>query len=735
MKDSRLSGLYKLSVAERIEALVKQGWLSPDDAAKLRNGRHLLSSNAADKIIENVLGVFGLPFAIAPNFLVNDRDFMVPLVVEEPSIVAALSGAARLARGNGGFHAHCDESLLAGQVHITGVANPNAALRILESEKHVLLDSANQVHPRLSQRGGGVRDIDVRLLELPDAAPLIVVHLLVDTVDAMGANLVNTICEAVAPTIAGLCNGNVSLRILSNLTDRSVVTARVRYTNGDLEGNGFDGSVIRDAIVMASNIALSDPYRAATHNKGVMNGVDALAIATGNDWRAIEAAAHAYAAASGQYLPLTRWTVNAGGDLLGEISIPLKVGTVGGTLRANSAAVLGLALTGTQSAQELALLMAAVGLAQNFAALRALASSGIQEGHMKLHARSVAAAIGAPGYHFDELVTRLVESGEIKSWKAQEILDRLTAPRINSQIPNGSAAGKVILFGEHAAVYGRHALALPIPDAVRVTAARTKSAMSLAIASWGVTGKVDLDNPQGLDAAVALILRQLSIRDATFSIIIETSLPRAMGLGSSAAIAVALARALSDSMKLDVDDERINEIAFECEKLAHGTPSGVDNTISTYAEPMLFSNDDGLQAEPLALQEVPPIVIAWGNEAGLTSEQVAGVRARYERATDRYESLFNEIDRISVAGAQLLQAQNYSELGLAMNVCHGLLNALEVSTPELERMVLLARGAGATGAKLTGAGGGGSIVALCPETMDEVRSTMQQAGYRTLVLS
>jgi len=374
-------------------------------------------------------------------------------------------------------------------------------------------------------------------------------------------------------------------------------------------------------------------------------------------------------------------------------------------------------------------------LAQNFAALRALASSGIQEGHMKLHARSVAAAVGVPDEHFDELVAGLVASGEIKRWKAQEILDQLTAPQADSQRPNGSAAGKVILFGEHAAVYGRRALALPIPDAVQVTAMPTKSLNSLAIPSWGVAAQVDLDNPQGLDAAVALILDQLSIRDATFSITVETRLPRAMGLGSSAAIAVALARALSDTMKLDVDDKRINEIAFECEKLAHGTPSGVDNTISTYAEPMLFSNDGGLQVEPLVLQEVPPVVIAWGNEAGLTSEQVAGVRARYERATDRYESLFDEIDQISVAGARLLQAQNYSELGLAMNVCHGLLNALEVSTPELERMVLLARRAGATGAKLTGAGGGGSIVALCPETIDEVQSTMQQAGYQTLVLS
>jgi len=734
LNDSRIAGLYKLNVTERIEALRRQGWLSRADAERLRDGRQVLSSVAADKIIENVVGVFGLPFAIAPNFQVNGRDYMVPLVVEEPSIVAALSGAARLARSSGGFQASCEESLLAGQVYVTGVANPDAALQILQSEKAALLDAANDVHPRLSARGGGVRDLDVCLLQLPDGTPLIRVHLLVDTVDAMGANLVNTICEAVAPTIAGLCRGDVSLRILSNLADRSVVTARVRCRSSDLAGSGFDGEMVRDAIVMANNIALADPHRAATHNKGIMNGVDALAIATGNDWRAIEAGAHSFAAITGQYLPLTRWTACEGGDLLGEISIPLKIGTAGGTLDANPAAALGLAITGAESSGELALLMGAVGLAQNFAALRALASSGIQEGHMKLHARSVAAAVGTPDAYFDEVVARLVDSGEIKRWKAEEILQQVVTPKVPETAPNATAAGKVILFGEHAAVYGRHALALPIPDAVSVVVASAGTVTSLDIPSWGIVGELNFDDPQGIGAAIALILDQLDIRGASFSITVDSKLPRAMGLGSSAAIAVAVTRGICDVMQLAVDNERINAIAFECEKLAHGTPSGVDNTISTYAEPMVFCNDGTLRIETLKLAEIPPIVIACSSTVGLTSEQVAGVRARYERATQRYSALFDEIDRISRAGAKLLQARNYEELGLAMNVCHGLLNAIEVSTPELERMVTLARQAGAAGAKLTGGGGGGSIVALCPEAMDSVQSAFRQAGYRTLIL-
>jgi len=734
LNDSRIAGLYKLEVAERIEALCKHGWLSPADAERLRDGRQVLSSGAADKIIENVVGVFGLPFAIAPNFRVNERDCMVPLVVEEPSVVAALSGAARMARNSGGFRASCDESLLAGQVHITGAADPDAAIEVLRAEKPALLDTANGVHPRLSSRGGGVRDLEIHRLELPDGAPLIRLHFLVDTVDAMGANLVNTICEAVAPKIARLCQGDVSLRILSNLADRAVVKARVCYSSHDLTGNGFDGSEVRDAIVMASNIALVDPYRAATHNKGIMNGVDALAIATGNDWRAIEAGAHAFAAARGQYRPLTQWSTNPDGDLLGEIAIPLKIGTVGGTLDANPAASLGLAITGARSATELALLMASVGLAQNFAALRALASSGIQQGHMKLHARSVAASIGTPDEYFDDVVGTLVDSGEIKSWKAEEILSRIRTSAAGRAAPNATAAGKVILFGEHAAVYGRHALALPIPDAVSVAVERTESATSLAIPAWDIAGKIDRDNPQGVDAAIALILQQLDLQAAEFAISVDSRLPRAMGLGSSAAIAVAVTRAVCAVMNLRIDNERINAIAFECEKLAHGTPSGVDNTISTFGEPMLFRNGGSLQIEPLILTETPPVVIACSNKAGLTSTEVAGVRARYERAPKRYEALFDEIDRISVSGASLLQEGNYGELGLAMNVCHGLLNAIEVSTPELEHMIALARRAGAAGAKLTGAGGGGSIVALCPGEMDSVQSALRQAGFRTLVL-
>ncbi len=707
MSDSRISGLYKLSVAERVAKLKELGWLSEADASRLVDGLHVLPPRSADRMIENVIGIFGLPLAIAPNFVVNGREHIVPLVVEEPSIVAGLSNAAAMARGAGGFEVESSGSLLTGQIHITDVVDTDHAITALEKAKPALLESANSVHPRLLARGGGVSDIETRLFALPDGRPLIALHVLVDTCDAMGANLVNSICEAIAPDVAAACEGKVALRILSNLADRSLYTARARYT---LPND------VRDAIVTANDIALVDPYRAATHNKGVMNGVDAIAIATGNDWRAIEAGAHAYAAASGRYRALTQWSVAENGDLLGEIKIPLKVGTVGGTLASNPAAALGLALTGASSATQLAELMAAVGLAQNFAALRALATSGIQAGHMKLHARSVAAAAGAPEELFENVVAMLIESGEIKDWKAREILAELRVDATESGEPSGIAAGKVILLGEHGVVYGRHALALPIPSAVAVTLTESTTLVH--------------DLPGEF---VGLLLRELGIENTNWRISVDSRLPFGKGLGSSAAIAVAIIRAFNGRLDLGLDEQRVNAIAFESEKLAHGTPSGIDNTLSTFAEPMLFCNDGGLQITPIEIGEVPPLVIAWGDKTGRTTEQVAGVRERRDEAPVHFDALFDEMDRLSRRGAELLKTADWRELGALMNVCHGLLNAIGVSTPDLERMVAIARHTGAAGAKLTGAGGGGSIVALCPGGVGPVEQALQQAGYQTLV--
>ena len=683
MSNSRIPGLYRLDVGERIDELQSLGWLAEADAVALRQGRCVLSPVVADRMIENVIATFGLPLAIAPNFLVNGRDYVVPLVVEEPSIVAALSSAARMARASGGFDAECEESLLTGQVHLANLADMKAGTAAILGSKDRLLASANEVHPRLVARGGGVRDLEVHELALPDGERTIVVHLLVDTCDAMGANLVNTICETVAPELAALSGGMVAMSILSNLADRSLVTARVRYPLAELAESDEQAAIVRDAIVRADQIAHADPNRAATHNKGIMNGIDSLAIATGNDWRAIEAGAHAYAASDGQYRSLTRWYIHESGDLCGEIRLPLKVGVVGGTIAANPAAALGMRIAGVESAIELAGLMAAVGLAQNFAAIRALVTTGIQEGHMRLHARS---AVGS---------TVVVDQG------------------------TATAAGKVILLGEHAVVYGKHAVALPICNAV--------------------TARVTRDNPQstfptGFGDGIAIIARELGVDIDGVGIAVQSKIPRAMGLGSSAAIAVAIIRGFNDAFDLGINNERINATAYECEKLAHGTPSGVDNTIATYAHPMLFRRGDDLEISPIELSEPAPIVIAFGGATGMTIEQVAGVRARREKNTAHYDAVFDEIDAISLAGAEALASADYVQLGALMNICHGLLNAIEVSTPELEDMVSIARASGAAGAKLTGAGGGGSIVAICPGTQDAVAAALVAAGFETMTL-
>ena len=731
MKDSRISGLYRLSVGQRIELLEQRGLLSAADAAALREGRHILLPAAADRIIENVIGVFGLPLAIAPNFMINGADRLAPMVVEEPSIVAGLSFAAALARRNGGFQACCDESLLAGQIHLANVADAAAAAGRIEAATGELLEAANSVSPRLVARGGGARGIEVRRLSLPDGNVVLAVHMLVDTRDAMGANLVNTICEAVAPRIADICGGRVAMRILSNLADRSIATARVSYAAERLAVDDLDGASVRDAIVLTSDIAAADPYRAATHNKGIMNGIDAVAIATGNDWRAIEAGAHAYAGIDGAYRPLSRWSVGSNGELEGEIRIPLKVGVVGGTVAANPAAAFGLRIAGVASAAELAELMAAVGLAQNFAALRALATSGIQKGHMRLHARSVAAAAGVQGDRFDEVVEQLVASGEIREARARDIAARLDSEQLLEDEPMGSAAGKIILLGEHAAVYGKHVLALPIRDAVTASVKKVARGLTLEVPDWRLSVEI-APEAGGIDAAVRRIVEKLGVQREGFAIRVRSALPRAMGLGSSAAFAVAIVRAFDRLLGLSLDDGQVNEIAFACEKLAHGTPSGVDNTLATYGRPVLFRGGDRGRIENIELTEAPPIVVACSHHAGITHEQVAGVRARYERQRAAFGAIFDQIDALSIAGAKALVAGDYGGLGQLMNVCQGLLNALGVSTPELERMVDIARDAGAAGAKLTGAGGGGSIVAVCPGTVSEVAAALHRAGYTTI---
>ena len=421
---SRIPGFYRLSIPERRRAIAERSGLELEELeATLSNAG--LSTTTADKVVENVLGVYGLPLGIALNVVVNSVERLVPMVVEEPSVIAAASNAARMVRETGGFQAELVEDLMIAQVQLFEVADTAAACRHLEEAATDLLAIAERSVPGLVARGGGPRSVEVR--DLGHGA--VVLHLLVDCVDAMGANLCNTIAEAVGPTAAEITSGTLGLRILSNLCDRRRVrvTCRVRAESLALRSSADptnDGLAVAQGIEQASRFAELDPYRATTHNKGIMNGVDAVVLATGNDFRAVEAGAHAYAARSGKYRPLATWRA-FDDELRGQLELPLALGTVGGTLRVHPIARLALNVMGITEARDLTMTAACAGLASNLAALRALATEGIQRGHMSLHARSVATAAGAAGDEVERVAEQLSLRGEVTLDAAERELRRL----------------------------------------------------------------------------------------------------------------------------------------------------------------------------------------------------------------------------------------------------------------------------------------------------------------------
>ena len=473
-RSSRLSGFYEKSVDERNQILARWAELSEGETSALHDA---LSVEQADKMIENVVGRYSLPLGIGTNFRINGRDHLVPMVVEEPSIVAAVSYAARLARGGGGFVTGSTEPVMIAQIQLLGVAAPAEATAAILAEKKTLLQLAN-TSPSIAQRGGGPVDIEVRVLAQTPTVPMLVVHLLFDARDAMGANAINTAAETIAPMLERLSGGHALLRILSNLTDRRRAWAEVMIAAADFDSAEYAGEDVVAGIVHANAFAVADPHRAATHNKGILNGIDAVAVATGNDWRAIEAGAHAYAARDGQYRALTDWRVQKSSSatlsqgtepdphptmpshlphphsprmapisieapihkieapidqqyqgsypaLYGRLEMPLAVGTVGGATRSHPVAQVALKILGVNGARELSEVMAAVGLAQNLAALRALVTDGIQRGHMSLHARQIAVAAGATADQVDWIAARMIGDGEIRLAKAQELLANL----------------------------------------------------------------------------------------------------------------------------------------------------------------------------------------------------------------------------------------------------------------------------------------------------------------------
>jgi len=423
---SRLEGFYKLSVSERREMLAELAGLTPEQVGAWSASGEL-SEEAADRMIENVVGTYSLPIGVATNFIIDREHYLVPFVLEEPSVVAAASNMAKRCHQRGGFVSNNDDPVMIGQIQVVDCDNPASAMDAIMGNKQELIDSCNEVDPILVKFGGGCRDIEARIIET-ESGPMVIVHILVDCRDAMGANAVNTMAETIAPKIEGMTGGTVILRIISNLAVHRLARVSAVFTPEEMsdKGDATQGTEVIDGILQAYHFAKADPFRATTHNKGIMNAISAIAIACGQDWRAIESGAHSYASHERIYGSLTHWESDDDGNLVGSIELPMAVGLVGGAVRVHPAAQANVALLGISTADELAKVMAAAGLVQNLGALRALATVGIQAGHMKLHVRNMAVTAGAEGDEVDAVAARLrAQGGRITQKAVEEELAKL----------------------------------------------------------------------------------------------------------------------------------------------------------------------------------------------------------------------------------------------------------------------------------------------------------------------
>lgn len=422
MKTSSYSGFFKLSMDERLKEVAEFAGLTDEEQAVLRSADSL-DDEKADHMIENVIGKFALPMGVAINFVINGKDVVIPMVCEEPSVVAACSNAAKMARPSGGFKASSTGNVMIAQIQVLGIATPAAAKSMILEKKDEIIRICNEKDPVLVSLGGGVKDVEVRTVDTK-AGTMVIVHLLVDTGDAMGANAVNTMAEAVAPFIEEVTGGTVELRILSNLADHRLVRARATWRKEDI-----GGEEVVEKMLNAYAFAEADPYRAATNNKGIMNGIVPVVIATGNDTRAIESGAHAYAARSGRYTSMTTWEKDENGDLVGSIEMPMAVGLVGGATKIHPAAKAAVKILGVKTASELGQIIACAGLANNMAAMKALATEGIQRGHMSLHARNLANTVGAKGEILEKIVAKMVADKKVRIEYAQELFDKYNSER------------------------------------------------------------------------------------------------------------------------------------------------------------------------------------------------------------------------------------------------------------------------------------------------------------------
>lgn len=709
MRESCIPDFYKLSLPERHAKLRSLDLISEKERKALSSGEYSLPASSADLMIENAIGVFSLPLGLALNFTVNGRDYVVPMAVEEPSVIAAVSSAAKLAGENGGFVCRSESSHLIGQIQLVECEDPARAVLEIYKAQDELLCQANSLHPSLVSRGGGAKELEVHCLPGKDRKHnMVVVHLLVDTCDAMGANIVNSMCESAAPLAARLARGRPLLRILSNLADRALVTAEVHFSPETLAYKGYSGDAVSDGILLASEFAEVDPYRAATHNKGIMNGIDAVAIATGNDWRAIEAGAHAYAAKNSRYTALATWEAAPGGRLRGILRMPLKAGTVGAQINANPTVRLTQRILGVKSARELSEVMAAVGLAQNFAALRALATEGISRGHMKFHARCAAFSNGSG---------QASPSG---------------SPQRSSLV---TANAKVILLGEHAVLHGSHALALSIPEAVHCAVQQSMApGIVVSIPNWHTKEKLCNGTRPTHSLLIALeeMLSQLGLSNASFSVTIDTNIPPARGLGSSAAISFAVLSAVSQSFDLKLRSSEQSEILNLCEDKVHDSASGIDAAAVKQEGLILFRRGRPPLMETVSAPIPLYFVVGVTQEKRCTAKMVQLVNALHSSGNGK--DVFGKIDELVLQACAALKTGDIKHTGYLMCENHELLTSLGISTPALDLLVKRVMEAGALGAKLTGAGGGGSMVALARNEKEAEVIAKALAADKVLVI-
>lgn len=720
-KTSRIPGFYRLPVERRLAYLARSFKLSDQQVSMLRNGNALRVEHAVN-MVENAIGVFGLPLGLGLNFLVDGREHLVPMAVEEASIVAAASKAALLIRKGGGFYTEVDDPVMIGQVQVLDVKDIETTRQKLLDRKQEIIDCANQSDPRMCRRGGGVVDLEVRQIESRDShAPILVVHLLYNVCEAMGANAVNYACEAVGELIEKISGGRVNLRILSNLADRRLASAEFKLPIEHLQTEKLSGEAVARRMVEAGEFANSDPYRATTGNKGIFNGICAAAIALGQDWRAIEAGGHAYACRGGQYSSLTEYKFEDN-CLVGSIKLPLQVGWVGGAVDSHPGVKILRRISGVRCSRELASLLAAVGLGQNFTANLALCTDGIQKGHMALHARSVAISVGVPPEQVEEVSQIMINRGEVKVAAAEEIYNRIRMVRGESQTDSELPVttftrGKVVLFGEHATVYGYPGISCTIDVGLNVKISHDADGPRFVLPHFRQVFPAPKSEQdiRLFSKAADYALEIYQLQSAPIAIKIESDLIPGMGLGSSAAFSVGLCSALRRYKHLNQErkwDSEIFEDAQKLESIFHGSPSGMDAATVLSEGVVWFRKGPPREMLPIRMSSSASGLLCIVEPGARTIELVRRVKAQHDIDPKSIDKIMEHIGNITVDAGIALGTGDISEAGKLMVRNHELLAKLQVSTPALDHAVDLLLDKGALGAKLTGSGGGGAVVAL-----------------------